>query len=48
MVRNGQPFRYKVTVDEHHAPFHRDLLKSMINQAGVTRDEFYSACGVAV
>lgn len=45
---NGQTHRYKVTVDRHHAPFHRDLLKSMIRQAGVKREVFYRACEVAL
>ena len=45
-TRNGQPFRLKVTVDRHHAPFRRTLLQSMIAQAGVSKDEFYRACGV--
>jgi hypothetical protein len=44
VVENGQPRRYKVTVDKHHAPFHRALLKSMINQSGVSKDDFYRAC----
>lgn len=46
VVRDGRPYRYKVTVDRHHAPFHRELLKSMINQSGVSKSEFYAACGV--
>jgi predicted RNA binding protein YcfA (HicA-like mRNA interferase family) len=32
----GDPFR-KVTVSKHHEPFHRELLNSMIKQAGVSK-----------
>jgi len=33
----------KVTVDCPKAPFSPDLIKSMANQAGVSKKEFYSA-----
>lgn len=35
--------RYKVTVDCPKAPFSAFLLKSMIRQSGVGKDEFLSA-----
>lgn len=34
------PFR-KVTVDKPKAPFHRDLIKWMCQQAGVSKKKFY-------
>lgn len=34
---------WKVTVDPKASPFGDFLLKSMISQAGVTRDQFYAA-----
>ncbi len=34
------PFR-KVTVDSHHAPYHRTLLSSMLNQAGISKKDFF-------
>jgi len=37
------PYR-KVTVDSHHAPFHRELFKSMANQAGVSKKELFRCC----
>jgi predicted RNA binding protein YcfA (HicA-like mRNA interferase family) len=43
-LKNGKPFRWKVTVDKHHAPFHKSLLASMIHQSGVSKKAFYAAC----
>ncbi|CRI62869.1 YcfA family protein [Thiocapsa sp. KS1] len=37
--------RRKVTVDCPKAPFSQTLIDSMRRQAGVTKDEFYQACG---
>ena len=34
---------WKVTVDPKESPFNDFLLKSMISQAGVSRDQFYGA-----
>jgi len=34
---------WKVTVDPKESPFNDFLLKSMISQAGVSRDQFYAA-----
>lgn len=45
VVKNGEQFRYKVTVDSHLAPFSADLMKSMIAQSGVSKNDFYKACG---
>lgn len=33
--------RRMVTVDGHHEPFTRGLLNSMINQAGLSKKEFF-------
>ncbi|WP_416221218.1 type II toxin-antitoxin system HicA family toxin [Salinicola sp. LHM] len=38
--RNFNGERRLVTVDGHHEPFARDLLKSMRSQAGLSRREF--------
>lgn len=38
-VRGGAFF--KVTVDSHHAPYHRELLKNMLKQAGLSKDQFF-------
>lgn len=38
------PFR-KVTLDKHLQPYCKDLLASIIKQAGVSRKDFYKACG---
>ena len=43
-VHDGPPFR-KVTVDAHHAPFSKILILSMAKQAGLSKKEFYKACG---
>ena len=42
--KNGKKFRYKVTVDGHHAPFSQDLVSSMANQAGMSKKQFYELC----
>lgn len=39
----SDPFR-KVTVDKHIAPFTRELVKAMANQAGVSAKEFCRLC----
>lgn len=36
---NGQ--RRNVTVDDHHSPFTKWLLKSMLKQAGLKKKEFF-------
>lgn len=41
-VKEGPPFR-KVTVDKPKSPFSQDLIKSMANQAGVSKKDFYAA-----
>ncbi|ELW1645802.1 type II toxin-antitoxin system HicA family toxin [Enterobacter oligotrophicus] len=33
-----------VTVDKHHAPFSRDLIKSMAKQAGMNDRKFHALC----
>lgn len=38
---NGQ--RRVVTVDENEAPFEPFILRSMIEQSGLTRDDFYAS-----
>lgn len=30
-----------VIVDAHHSPYHRRLLKQMLNQMGVSKDDFF-------
>ena len=32
-----------VTVDAHHQDFSTEILKSMIRQSGMTRDDFYNS-----
>lgn len=41
-VTNGRKFL--VTVDKHHAPFSRDLIKSMAKQAGINDRKFHALC----
>ncbi|WP_210448160.1 type II toxin-antitoxin system HicA family toxin [Pantoea ananatis] len=36
--------KWLVTVDKHHAPFSRDLIKSMARQAGVEARSFHALC----
>jgi len=37
---SGKDYR-RVTVDAHHAPYHRQLLNMMLKQAGLSKDEFF-------
>jgi len=37
---SGGEYR-RVTVDSHHAPYHRQLLKMMLTQAGLSKAEFF-------
>jgi predicted RNA binding protein YcfA (HicA-like mRNA interferase family) len=32
---------YKVAVDAHHAPYHRELLRNMLRQAGMSKRQFF-------
>ncbi|TAM59329.1 MAG: type II toxin-antitoxin system HicA family toxin [Rhodanobacter sp.] len=36
----GKDYR-RVTVDAHHAPYHRQLLKLMLHDAGLSKDQFF-------
>ncbi len=36
--------KFLVTVDKHHAPFSRDLIKSMAKQAGINDRKFHALC----
>ncbi|EPI2106700.1 type II toxin-antitoxin system HicA family toxin [Providencia rettgeri] len=36
--------KWLVTVDGHHSPFSRDLIKSMAKQAGIDSKRFHSIC----
>lgn len=40
----GATFR-RVTVDSHHSPYHRNLLRLMLNQAGITKADFFRELG---
>lgn len=40
-VVNGQ--KRKVTVDKNDSPYNDFILKSMISQSGLSREEFYTA-----
>ncbi len=40
-IINNQP--RVVTVDSHYKTFEQSLIKRMISQSGLTREEFYSA-----
>ncbi|HGD3355421.1 TPA: type II toxin-antitoxin system HicA family toxin [Morganella morganii] len=40
--------KWLVTVDEHHSPFSRDLIKSMARQAGVNSKLFHALCKGAI
>nr|WP_300988796.1 type II toxin-antitoxin system HicA family toxin [Thiocapsa sp.] len=44
-VKDTPDGRRKVTVDCPKAPFSQTLIDSMRRQAGVTKAEFYRACG---
>lgn len=43
-VKYGENTKWLVTVDKHHAPFSRDLIKSMANQAGLGARQFHALC----
>lgn len=32
----------RVTVDSHHSPYHRNLLKVMLHQAGISKKDFFA------
>lgn len=36
--------KWVVTVDQHHAPFSKDLIKSMAKQAGIKDRHFHALC----
>lgn len=40
-VRDDARGFYRVTVDSHHAPYHRNLLKLMLRDAGLSKAEFF-------
>jgi len=37
---SGKDYR-RVTVDAHHAPYHRQLLNMMLKQAGISKADFF-------
>lgn len=43
-IKYGDNTKWVVTVDKHHAPFSRDLIKSMANQAGMDARKFHALC----
>lgn len=43
-VLKNQKGKWVVTVDKHHAPFSRDLIKSMAKQAGLKDRHFHALC----
>ncbi|BCZ39843.1 TPA: type II toxin-antitoxin system HicA family toxin [Serratia marcescens] len=43
-IRKTANSKHVVTVDKHHAPFSRDLIKSMAKQAGVDAKKFHALC----
>ncbi len=43
-IKKSNNTKWVVTVDKHHAPFSRDLIKSMARQAGVDSKSFHSLC----
>ncbi|MBS0854942.1 MULTISPECIES: type II toxin-antitoxin system HicA family toxin [unclassified Tatumella] len=43
-IRKTESTKHVVTVDKHHAPFSRDLIKSMAKQAGIDSRKFHSLC----
>lgn len=47
-IRVDSRGKYLVTVDKHHAPFSRDLIKSMARQAGLNSKKFHSICKVGI
>jgi predicted RNA binding protein YcfA (HicA-like mRNA interferase family) len=42
-VRDDHRGFYRVTVDSHHAPYHRRLLRIMLVQAGTSKADFFEA-----
>ena len=40
-VRDDDRGFYRVTVDSHHAPYHRKLLKLMLHDAGISKTAFF-------
>ncbi|MCP9270176.1 type II toxin-antitoxin system HicA family toxin [Xenorhabdus sp. XENO-1] len=43
-IKKEDGYKWVVTVDKHHAPFSRDLIKSMAKQAGMDYKKFHSLC----
>lgn len=43
-IKYGDNTKWVVTVDKHHAPFSRDLIKSMARQAGMDARKFHALC----
>ncbi|HDL6962212.1 TPA: type II toxin-antitoxin system HicA family toxin [Yersinia enterocolitica] len=43
-IRRTGTSKHVVTVDKHHAPFSRDLIKSMAKQAGINDRKFHALC----
>lgn len=44
-VRKDDRGFFRVTVDAHHAPYHRNLLKLMLRSAGLSKKEFFGLLG---
>ncbi len=43
-VKKTSDYKWVVTVDKHHAPFDKTLIKSMARQAGMKTRDFHRAC----
>lgn len=43
-IKKTEKDKWVVTVDKHHAPFSRDLIKSMAKQAGIDARKFHALC----
>lgn len=43
-IKKTDTNKWVVTVDKHHAPFSRDLIKSMASQAGMDARKFHALC----
>lgn len=43
-IKKTDAYKWVVTVDKHHAPFSRDLIKLMANQAGLDARKFHALC----
>lgn len=43
-IKKETEYKWVVTVDKHHAPFSKDLIKSMAKQAGMKPRKFHSLC----